>query len=315
MIRFSKNKTFIVLLLTLLIFTSGVGCNKIFRRPKEQESKQSQDQKKSPPKILVSLENTTETMIKSIQEVMEKRAEATKEEKPEKQGESNQEKGNQGDKKQEDKSGDKEGDKSEGKEKQEEKKPEEGGGNNQQKQESQGSKETQSKTESLDWKRMQKNVEKLQKSWSDYVNMALKDGASNDLVKGYESQLDILTTKVMEEQEESLLDTANDLYRYYPKFFDLYKHKAPPNIKDMKYHIRKIIIDGEQSQWAETPKSMDDIKQAWDIAKSRMDKPDRDINRRVETAIDSFSRSVKQQNTHLVKLKGNILMDMLEEIK
>lgn len=92
MIRFSKNKTFIVLLLTLLIFTSGVGCNKIFRRPKEQESKQSQDQKKSPPKILVSLENTTETMIKSIQEVMEKRAEATKEEKSEKQGESSQEK-------------------------------------------------------------------------------------------------------------------------------------------------------------------------------------------------------------------------------
>ena len=35
-------------------------------------------------------------------------------------------------------------------------------------------------------------------------------------------------------------------------------------------------------------KSMDAIKQAWDIAKSRMDKPDRDINRRVETAIDSF---------------------------
>jgi len=66
---------------------------------------------------------------------------------------------------------------------------------------------------------------------------------------------------------------------------------------------------------AETLKSMDAIKQAWDIAKSRMDKPDRDLNRRVETAIDSFSRSVKQQNTHLVKLKGNILMDMLEEIK
>ena len=30
---------------------------------------------------------------------------------------------------------------------------------------------------------------------------------------------------------------------------------------DMKYHIRKIIIDGEQSQWAETLKSMDAIKQ------------------------------------------------------
>ncbi|MGI6373230.1 MAG: hypothetical protein ACOX1R_08640 [Caldicoprobacterales bacterium] len=312
MIRFTKNKALIVILLTILMLTSGVGCNRILKRPKEQESKQSQEQKKSPPKILVSLENTTETMIKSIQEVMEKRAEAAKQEKPENQEKSSQEKANQGDKKEGDKSGGKEGDKSGDKEKQEEKKPEEGGGKDQQKQES---KDKQAKTEPLDWKRMQKSVEKLQKSWSDYVNMALKDGASNELIKGYENQLDILTTKVMEEQEESLLNTANDLYKYYPKFFDLYKHKAPPNIKDMKYHIRKIIIDGEQSQWAETLKSMDAIKQAWDIAKSRMDKPDRDLNRRVETAIDSFSRSVKQQNTHLVKLKGNILMDMLEEIK
>ena len=55
MIRFTKNKALIVILLTILMLTSGVGCNRILKRPKEQESKQSQEQKNLRPKSLSPL--------------------------------------------------------------------------------------------------------------------------------------------------------------------------------------------------------------------------------------------------------------------
>lgn len=308
---YKKNLRFTILLLVILLPFSP-GCSNILRRPGEKQSKQTQEQKKSPPKTLTSLENITETMIKDIQSVEDKRLEETQQ----KEQNKTQDKANEKDKtKEEDKPQEKEkpdeGDKAKGKKTGEEQQK----GKDESPNKGQKPPEKQAKPTAIDWKKMQKNAEKLQSTWSDYINTALKDGASKDLVKDYGNELDILTTKVMEQQEESLLSTANDLSKYYPKFFDLYKHQAPPNIKDMKYHIRKIIIYSEKGQWSQSPASIDAIKQAWDTAKSRMEKPDRDLNKKIESAMDSFSRSVREENKFLVKMKGDILIKSLEEIK
>ena len=83
----------------------------------------------------------------------------------------------------------------------------------------------------------------------------------------------------------------------------------------MKYYIRKIIIDSQNDHWLQTSESLEAIKQAWETAKSRMEKPDQDVNQKVQEAIDSFSRSVHEKNRPLVKLKGDILIDILEEVK
>lgn len=302
MMKLYKKNVVFALLLVAILLPLNTGCGMIFRRPNEKQSKQTQEQKKSPPKTLTSLENITEGMIKDIQEVEDKRNKAVQQKqegpKEEQAHQQEEEKPKEEDQPKEEKSG--EGEQKDKKE-------------DQKKQEKPN--EKQAKSATIDWNKMQKDVEKLQSSWSNYVNVATNDGASNDLIKNYETQLDILTTKVMERQEESLLDAANDLYRYYPKFFDLYKHQAPPNVKDMKYYIRKIIIDSEKEQWSQNKDSIDSIKQAWETAKSRMEKPDRDMNRKIEAAIDSFTRSVQQQNKHLIKMKGNILIKNLEEIK
>lgn len=261
-----------------------------------------QEQKKSPPKTLTSLESTTEAMIEDIQKLEDARS-GTAQQKQEEQKDEQDKK--------------EQGKNPEGQDKEKDKKTEDG----QQKDKAelqnkdQGSKENQTKTVKIDWNKMGKNVEKLQTMWSNYLNIALKDGASKDLVKDYGNQLDVLTTKVMEQQEGKLLDSVNELYKYYPKFFDLYKHQAPPNVKEVKYYIRKIIIGSERGEWFHTAESIEAIKQAWETAKSRMEKPDRDMNDKIESAIDSFSRSVEQRNKYLVKMKGNILIKNLEEIK
>ena len=306
---FNKKNVVLAIIVTLLL-SFAVGCNAIFRRPNENQSKQSQEQKKSPPKTLTAMESTTESMMEDIQKVMDKRAKAVQDEQEQPKV---QQQDSEGQQEQDDKSTEQNSKKDEQQNQEEgqEEKQQEPQGNKQE----QKSDEKQTEPTAIDWESMKKNVEQLQSSWSNYISIAMKDGASNDIIRDYGNQLDLLTTKVMERQEESLLSSANDLYKYYPKFLNLYKHQAPPNIKDMKYYIRKIIIDSQENQWYQSNESLDAIKQAWETARSRMEKPDQDMNQKVQAAMDSFSRSVQQQNKHLTKLKGNILIKILEEVK
>lgn len=302
----TNNKAWAILII-IIVFSLMTGCSKIFGNLKENQSKQNQDQRKSPPKTLTSLENTTESMYKDIQEVIDKRAEEQQqdEQKTDKQQEQQQQDQQQSDQQQNNAS-------TEEKPQQDDQKDKQGSQNKGQEEKSDNK---QDKPIDIDWNNMKKNVEKLQNSWSHYASVAIKDGASNEIIKEFENQLDLVTTKVMEMQEESLLSAVNDLYKFYPNFLDLYKHQAPPNLKTMKYHIRRIMIESEDNKWVQSNKSLESIKQAWETAKARMKKPDQDMNQKVQTAIDSFSRSVQQKNKHLIKLKGEILISILEEIK
>ncbi|NLJ40162.1 MAG: hypothetical protein GX352_00905 [Clostridiales bacterium] len=282
------------------------GCNKIFKEPDKKQTKKAEDQKKSPPKTLTTLEKTTLMMIEDIQKAEDElKEQMQKKQTGQQAGKKGSEGGNQkGDAKQQGE----DNKQNEKKKQNEDNKPEENGKKEEQKDQDE-------MTLKIDWAKMEKQAEKLQHSWNNYVNTASKDGISAKFISGYEAQLDTLTTKVMDKNDEALLEDANDLYKYYPKFFDLYKHQAPPNIKDMKYYIRKIIIDSEKEQWSQKDESIDALNLAWETAKSRMEKPDRELNKKIETAISSFTRSVNQKNKYLIRIKGDILMKNLEEIK
>lgn len=314
-----KNAISAILLMVILL-TIITGCNEIFGKSSENQSKQNQEQKKSPPKTLTSLENTTESMYKEIQEVIDKRAEQQQEEQEQagqqqKEQQTGEQQVNQQSNQQQQNSEEQQGQKDNSNKEDSQEDEQKGQQSSSEKKQEQKSDKNQDKPASIDWNSMKKNVENLQNTWSNYASVAMKDGASNEIIREYENQLDLVTTKVMERQEESLLNAVNDLYKYYPKFLDLYKHQAPPNLKEMKYYIRKIIIESQSDQWLESNKALDAIKQAWETAKARMEKPNQDMNQKVQTALDSFSRSVQQQNKHLVKLKGEILINILEEVK
>lgn len=320
MAKSNIKNTISAILLMVILLTIVTGCNEIFGKSSENQSKQNQEQKKSPPKTLTSLENTTESMYKEIQEVIDKRAEQQQEEQEQagqqqKEQQTGEQQVNQQSNQQQQNSEEQQGQKDNSNKEDSQEDEQKGQQSSSEKKQEQKSDKNQDKPVSIDWNSMKKNVENLQNTWSNYASVAMKDGASNEIIREYENQLDLVTTKVMERQEESLLNAVNDLYKYYPKFLDLYKHQAPPNLKEMKYYIRKIIIESQSDQWLESNKALDAIKQAWETAKARMEKPNQDMNQKVQTALDSFSRSVQQQNKHLVKLKGEILINILEEVK
>lgn len=303
----------------ILVLGCITGCSKIFNRFQEESNEESQNDKKSPPKILSSMEEETDKIIEQIQQVKDQRADMERQkESEEKQGaekeeqqtkdQNQEEKGKQG----EEESG------GEGSDKEKQNQEEQKSSNEQQdqgeKQDQQQKKEDQQPPK-VDWVSIEKTIENLHKNWNNYEVQAQKDGASQNLLESYELQLDTLTNWAMSHNENETLKAANELSQYYAKFFNLYKHQAPPDIKDIRYNVRQIIIQATEDNWSEIDDRLQNISESWEIAKSRMEKPDKELNQKIEAAIEDFSRVTHQQNYILVKLKGDILLKNLQEIK
>ena len=89
----------------------------------------------------------------------------------------------------------------------------------------------------------------------------------------------------------------------------------PPEIKEIKYYLQQILIDAEAGTWYNTQELLKNMEKAWETAKSRMEKPNKEHNEKIDYAVQDFSQAVQQKDLHLSKLKGEILLKNLEKIK
>lgn len=284
----------------ILIFT---GCGRLIKNPEEE--KKTQDAKKYPPGTLTQMVDVTEKIINDIVQVRAEK-ESLEREKEHPPGEQIQNKKQQ------------EGD---------EKQKDDGLNNDNQSQDKQNKqgqdKKTQDKEEKkqqekipqVDWKSLEKSAKKLHTNWNDFEVSARENKADNQAIEDFKEQLNTLSEQIMARNEENTLIAANKLYSYYSIFLNLYKHMQPPEVKKVKYLIRQIIINGQREQWDETVTLLKDMENIWEIAKARMIKPNKTVNSRIDLGIKDFSAVAKQQKIDLVKIKGDILLKNLDEIK
>jgi len=290
-------KTLIAMLTITLIILSSTSCSQMFGQNNKQQSKNEQQQKKDPPFALTEMEKETDNMIQQIQKVRDQRAQMIRQQMDDSQKDNNGKQSNQGQQKSS-KGGQKQGQQQQQQDKQQS--------------QNQGVQQAQF---SIKWQDFEKSIKTLNELWNNYEPQAKKDGASDVLIYKFETQLNTLTNTVMAHNEDGTLLAANDLYQYYSQFLNLYRHKAPPEIKEVKYYMQQILIYAEAGKWENAATLLENMEKAWQTAKSRMQKPDEKLNERINYAMEDFLQAVKQKDLELVKLKGEILLKNLEKIK
>jgi len=285
----------LILAITLVLLTS-TSCSRIFKQNDDQQQGQKgqQQEKKDPPSALTQMEKETDNMIQQIQKIRDQRAKMIG------QQIGTSQKQNDGNKPQPKQQSSSQADQKQDKEKQDQ----------QQESQTQGMQQNQIK-----WQNFEKTIKALNELWNKYEPQAKKDGAPDTLISQFEKQLNMLTSSIMAHDEEKTLMDANELYQYYSQFFNLYKHQAPPEIKEIKYYVQEILINAEAGKWEETATLLMSMEKAWQTAKSRMEKPDHELNAKIDHAMEDFSEVVQQKDLQLVKIKGEILLKNVEEIK
>ncbi|MGI6113122.1 MAG: hypothetical protein ACOYEJ_03250 [Mahellales bacterium] len=298
-------KAYILLALILLTVIQGIGCSQLFRRPRQENQQQGQQQqKKDPPESLVSMEEQTNSIIEEIQKIREQRQ---KMEQQKAQGIDQAQGGGQN------QQGGQKGEQ-QGQDGQQGGQQEKGGQGGQQ-QGKGGQQGGQQKKPEINWSGFESKLQTLHSQWNSFEPRAKKDGAGSRLMSDFELQLDALTQQITARNESETLLAANKLYQYFPKFLNLYKHNAPPECKEVKYYVQQVIVYGQDDNWEDTEQLIPSIQDAWERAKGKMEKPDKNLNEKIDYAIDDFIRVVQQKNLALAKLKADILLKNLEQVK
>lgn len=271
------SKVFLALLVVALLLTAMTGCARLFRRPQEDNRG---EQRKNPPHALIGLEKDTSRLLEQLENVKEQRAQRLREqEHPSEQVQL----------------------------------PPEA---------EPGQAEPPPKPPpapvpmpAVNWTEFEKTVETLHDHWNSFEPKARAERAGTETIRAFESQLNALTEQSLARNENQAYLAANRLYGYLPEFFNLYKHQQPPEIKSLKYLTRQILIHGREKDWAESDEILADMKKTWQTAKARMDKPDQTLNQKIDAALGDFADVVRQQNLPLSRIKGDLLIRNLEEIK
>lgn len=278
----------LIIVVTICLILSLISCSRMLGQNNKQQEQNDQQKKKDPPSALTEMEKETDSMIQQIQKIRDQRAQMIRQQTSTSQKQNTEDKSQQATQKQ-------------GQQKQ-----------GQQKSQNQDIQQTQL---TLNWQDFEKKIKALNELWNSYEPQAKKDGAPDVLISQFENQLNTLTSTIMARNEEETLVAANGLYQYYPQFFNLYRHKAPPEIKEIKYYLQEIVINAEAGKWEDAAALLGNMEKAWQTAKTRMQKPDKELNERIDYAIQDFLQVVKQKDLQLVKLKGEILLKNVKKVK
>lgn len=285
-------KILISVFIFILMIFSIAGCNMLRSAPPKEET----GNKKHPPKALLKMEQDTDNMIRDLEQVRDKRAKQERE-KEQPSDEQSQQTGQQ-----------------EQQVEQQGQEQERQSGSQSRQQEQQPQKTPQPVPEPK-WPELETMVETLHENWNTFEPRAKADGAMAETMKSFEDQLIVLTEQIMARNEEKTLTAANALYSHYPAFLKLYSHNQPPEVKEVRGLTRQILLYGQQDKWEEAKPLQDKMKLAWQEAKTKMKKPDKDLTSKIDAALYDFNYVVTEKKINLAKIKGNILIKNLEQVE
>ncbi|RKD31928.1 hypothetical protein [Thermohalobacter berrensis] len=288
-----KIKSIIPIFIFILLIINLFGCS-----PK-QEKPMVKKESEEVPKPLKTIEKRVEDTISELEKIQEEKKKP--EEKQNKQ-EENQNKQEQGNEKQD-------------------KQNQQGGQQNQQGKQNQGQQQSKQQTKEDKikgmWDSINEKVTKIHTDWNTYEITAIKDGASEEDIKGFEKTLNRLTVNVEAENEMGSLIEANNMIFYLSKFLDLYKGKPDGEIMRLKFSINKVYLYGQMNDWEKANMALKEIDSSLGRLrkKIKLDKKDKGEMDKLELSIEDFKNVAKMKNVELLKIKRDVAIENLNKVR
>lgn len=295
---FNYKKLLYIILVLTLIFT--VSC-------KSKQKSEVKTEKEQIPQNLKNIQDTVEEIIAEVEKLkadLESPSRAIEKQQKSKEEESKEDSQSEDGKKEE---GNKEEDKQKGEEKEKEKKEED-----KQKQ----MEEFQKQVDKI-WVEIGKKITDIHSGWNDFQPKAIEDGASQEDLKRFEDSLNILTKKVQVHDILETLNMANEVTIHTARFLDFYKGNIDNNILRLKYFVRKSYLDSLKGDWE---KVKEDVKGAFPIfekikTKIKLSEKDKKLLEKLELSIKDLETVINEKNPPLIKIKRDIVLNNLAELK
>jgi hypothetical protein len=152
----------------------------------------------------------------------------------------------------------------------------------------------------------------LHLGWNDYMPEIVAKGASRELLDGFSTALNELSTAISTTDRSTILIAANKLYKYVPDFYALYEAKLA-ELKRINYYTRNIIIYAASDDWTNTALNLSELKDAWTLAKNSSAKQQEDTTR-LDLSIYELEKVIQSKDKDLVKTKGELTLNNIQTL-
>jgi len=301
---------FLYFIIFLLIFCSSATVGGCSRKPAKSPPKKQETEKKESEK-LKKLQDDIEIILKDFEKEYLKQtapvpqAPTQQQAAQGQQGQEEQQRAQQSDQQQ--------GGENKGQEKKQ------GGNQGQSKQQQEGQDGAQdqkggeqAQQQGPDWPKYEMSVTKLHDQWNKFEGEAIKNGATPDMLNSFNSKLNELTINLTEQDLYGGLLAANDLYVETVPFEQLFKTKAPPEIKRVLYHARDAAYRALHNEQEKAMDSISNAMRAWESVKHQVDNADR--SNQVEFALRDLEEAIPQKDPNLIKIEAQIVEKNIQDI-
>ena len=167
----------------------------------------------------------------------------------------------------------------------------------------------------VNWEQALKDVEKIHTQWNDYISISAKDGVPKNSIDAFSNSLNELTNQIGAKNGTGALLAANNLNFYLASFWMVYDSKVPPDLKRLKYHLRNTIYYADLIKWIKVEENLNVGKSLFESIKTTAPEEKQEAVNKLDFSVQELEKVVKAKNPPLIKLKGKLTIDNLQELE
>lgn len=162
---------------------------------------------------------------------------------------------------------------------------------------------------------MQKDVIALHTAWNSYEPKALSDLVQQTAIDEFEMTLNTLTEAVTKHDVYLGMLEVNQLKKYLPDFYSLYKEKYPPDIDRVRYGAKKIELLTDNKDYEGAGKVIIYLDTVWASAKPKMKKDNLEQINKFDLALADLKKALAGKNDTVIEAKTEVIMKIMDEIE
>lgn len=162
---------------------------------------------------------------------------------------------------------------------------------------------------------MQKDVIALHTAWNSYEPKALSDLVQQTAIDEFEMTLNTLTDAVNKHDVYLGMLEVNQLKKYLPDFYSLYKEKYPPDIDRVRYGAKKIDLLTDNKDYEGAGKVIIYLDTVWASAKPKMKKDNLEQINKFDLALADLKKALAGKNDTVIEAKTEVIMKIMDEIE
>lgn len=162
--------------------------------------------------------------------------------------------------------------------------------------------------------KLKKDVMELHSLWNSVEPKLIAALAPQKSINDFKNALNSFTDAIQKPDEYSNLLALNELYKYLPDFYELYKAKELPDLDRLRYGVKKIKLVSEKDDFNTAKIALEYLIETWSKAKPKLKKDAMSSMNKFELALNDLKNSIETKNKTIVEVKSEVLIKIIDEI-